>query len=37
MISRLEHKSLLACVRECVFVLCAKAAIYTDLQRRYML
>jgi hypothetical protein len=37
MISRLEHKSLLACVREFVLVLCAKPATYMDLQRRYML
>jgi hypothetical protein len=36
MISRLEHKSLLACVRECALVLCAKPAICMDLQRRYM-
>ncbi len=37
MISRFEHKSLLACVRECVLVLCVKLATYSDLQRRYML
>ncbi len=36
-ISRLEFKSLLACVRKCVLVLCAKPAIYHDLQRRYTL
>jgi len=29
MVSRLEHKSLLACVRECMLVLCAKCM---DLQ-----
>jgi hypothetical protein len=37
MISRLGHRSLVACVRECVLVLCAKPAICMDLQRRYML
>jgi hypothetical protein len=37
MISRLEHKSLLACVREFALVLCAKPAICMDLLRRYML
>ena len=36
MISRLEHKSLLARGSLC-FVLCAKPAIHNDLQRRYML
>ncbi len=36
MISRFEHKSLL-CKRKCVFVPCAKPAVYNDLQRRYML
>jgi hypothetical protein len=30
MISRLEHKSLLACVRGCVLVLSAKPAMYHD-------
>jgi hypothetical protein len=30
MISRLEQKSVLACVRECVLVLCAKPAMYHD-------
>ncbi len=34
MISRFEHKSLL-CERKCVFVPCAKPAVYNDLQRRY--
>jgi hypothetical protein len=37
MISRLEHKSLVACVRECALVLCTKPAICMDLQSRYML
>jgi hypothetical protein len=36
-ISRLGHKSLVACVRDCVLVLCAKPATYMDLRRRYML
>ena len=36
MISRLEHKSLLARGSLC-FVLCAKPAIYNDLQSRYVL
>jgi hypothetical protein len=37
MISRLERKSLLACVRKFVLVLCAKPATYSDSQGRYML
>ncbi len=32
MISRLGHRSLVACVRECALVLCAKPAICMDLQ-----
>ena len=37
MISRLEHKSLVAWMRECVLLICAKPAICMDLQSRYML